>query len=169
MKKLIFLFIFAFLLQAANFGQEIKNQVIGTAGNLDTLDAFVVSWTLGEVVSEKFTDPDCILTQGFQQSWFTITTAIQEYQEIDWQVSCYPNPATNFVNVKVSGSEPEANYLILLTDINGRQLYSRELEATEVEKINLTSFNTSMLFLKVVHVSSKTEQYFKIVKFNPNN
>jgi hypothetical protein len=143
--------------------------VIGSAGNLDTLDAFLVSWTVGEVVSEKFTDPDCILTQGFHQSWFTITTAIEEHQQVDWQVSCYPNPAANLVNVKVSTNKPNGRYIISLTDANGKQLLSRDVAARGVEKINLTSFNTSMLFLKVVHVSSKTEQCFKIVKFNPNN
>lgn len=169
MKTLIFFISFVLLMNITSQAQAIQKQVVGTAGNLDTLDAFLVSWTLGEVVSEKFTNPDCILTQGFHQSWFTITTATEEHQQVDWQITCYPNPAANFVNVKVTTNKPDGRYIISLSDVNGKQLFIRDIAAGDVEKINLTSFNASMLFLKVVHVSSKTEQCFKIVKFNPNN
>lgn len=62
----------AFLVLATVSGQDLKQQVVSSAGGYDVSgdNSISLSWTLGELVitTVESSGGDLILTQGFQQS-----------------------------------------------------------------------------------------------------
>lgn len=145
--------------------QVIQNEVIGSAGGVDTIGQFLVSWTAGETITEKISDPDCIATQGFQQTFFTIT-AVDETCSTHYEVVCYPNPTLKEIHVRIVSIEPNEKFEIRLMDIHGKLLLKKETQSTKVETIDLTGFTSSVFFLHVVQQTENKGQVFKIIRQN---
>jgi hypothetical protein len=165
MKKLIFLKMILILLAFTTQAQVIQNDVIGTAGGVDTIGQFLVSWTAGETITEKISDPDCIATQGFQQTFFTIT-AISETCSALYEVVCYPNPTLKEIHVRIVSIKPNETFDIRLMDIHGKLLLKKETQSAKVETIDLSVFTSSVFFLHVVQQTQNKGQVFKIIKQN---
>ncbi len=165
MKKNTYLFIATILLSTVSFGQSMQNHVIGSAGNMDSIGEYQVRWTVGEAVVKTLTDPDCIVTQGFHQTFFTISN-IDRPSEVQFKVVCYPNPTVKDVHIKIESDKSNEHFNITLTDISGKQLLKKETLAGNVETIDLLGFSSSLLFLKVIQSSEKKELTFKIIKQN---
>ena len=125
MKNFILLKVILILLNFTLRGQAIQNDVIGSAGNTDTIGHFLVSWTLGEIVTEKLTDPECIATQGFHQAYFTIS-GVANHTENVFKVICYPNPTLKDVHVKDTSGKSIGRYMLILYDIQGKILFKSE-------------------------------------------
>ena len=154
-------FLMSFFLQS----QIIQNDVIGSAGGVDTIGQFHVSWTAGETITEKITDQDCIATQGFQQTFFTIT-AISETCSEQYDVVCYPNPTLKEIHVKIISVEPNEKFELNLIDIHGKLLLKRETQSKKIETIDLSGFTSSVFFLHVILQTQNKGQVFKIIKQN---
>ncbi len=165
MKKHTYLLILMMMLSLASRSQVIQNDVIGAAGGVDTIGHFLVSWTAGESITEKISDPDCIATQGFQQTFFTIT-AISQTCSAQYEVVCYPNPTLKEIHVKIVSIEPNEKFDIRLMDIHGKLLLKKETQSTKVETIDLSGFTSSVFFLHVVQKTQRKAQVFKIIKQN---
>ena len=73
-------------------------EVIGSAGTVSESSGGTIAYTIGEMVIETGETAGGILTQGFHQSFITIT-AIDELPS-DFSLKLYPNPATDFVIVE---------------------------------------------------------------------
>ncbi len=67
MRTTLFLFL-CILFQINGFSQTTQHQVFSSAGDQFTTAFMQQSWTLGEGVTEFFSNPSCGLSQGFQQS-----------------------------------------------------------------------------------------------------
>ena len=52
---------------AISFGQSIDQNVVSTAGDQHQSNNASISWTLGEVATESYTNGNATLNQGFQQ------------------------------------------------------------------------------------------------------
>lgn len=165
MKKHIHLLLLLVLLSLSAQSQVIQNDVLGSAGGVDTIGQFLVSWTAGETITEKFSDPDCIATQGFQQTFFTIT-AVAETCSAQYQVVCYPNPTLKEIHVMIVSIEPNEKYEIRLMDIHSKLLLTKETQSTKVETIDLSGFTSSVFFLYVFQQAQNKAQVFKIIKQN---
>jgi len=59
------------------FAQSVKPEVIASAGDYFTSTNNSMSWTLGECITETYSSVNNTLTQGFQQSTYTITAVTQ--------------------------------------------------------------------------------------------
>lgn len=165
MKKQIYLLILMMMLTFATQAQLIQNEVIGTAGGIDTIGQYLVSWTAGEIITEKISDPYCIVTEGFQQTFFTVT-AISEPCSAQYKVVCYPNPTLKEIHVKIVSIEPNKKFDLRLMDMHGKLLLKKETLSTKVETIDLSRFTSSVFFLQVVQQTQNKAQVFKIIKQN---
>lgn len=123
--------------------------VIATAGEYFESPSGSLSWTLGECVIETFENSYGIITQGFQQSKLTITI-VHDIQRPDFFISAYPNPATEYITVKISNAtnpDLERLYYQLFNNI-GQLLEQKQL--TDIEsKISVGMYPPSIYFLKV--------------------
>lgn len=156
MKKIFTSFIL--LTSSICFSQTNTLQVIGTAGNTATNANTQLSWTIGEPITNTATNPNNILTQGFNQSVLLIT-AIDEKQNSNITVS--PNPTADFITISIHKNELQnAQYLLL--DINGKLILQNKIQDTQT-KISFTELPKATYFVEVLTNNQKTKT-FKIIK-----
>jgi hypothetical protein len=142
------------------FGKITAQEVLTTAGDSYTNANGSVSYTIGEPVIETFTGGNNILTQGFQQTNLLVTS-IDEFPGLDYEISAFPNPAAEFVKLKI-GKENIAGMQYMLYDLNGNLLIKNTLEGTETE-IPFIYLSPAEYILKVSD-NNKEVKSFKIVK-----
>jgi len=127
-------------------------EVVTTAGSYGETTSGSLSWTVGEPVIETITDGTNTLTQGFQQSKLTVT-AVFELSGLDFTISVFPNPASDFLTVKVEKNDRLTGLMYHLYDINGKLLLLKQLEGNETT-ISMKHFKPSTYILKVYHVEN---------------
>lgn len=73
----------------------------------------------------------------------TTTLSISNYEN-DYQVSFFPNPTKEFLNINL-GSILESDYTFSLIDINGNTVFKKEIQsAKQIEQISITNFAKGM-------------------------
>jgi Secretion system C-terminal sorting domain len=150
------LFILGFLINAVVMQAQ---QVITTAGNYSSGTSGSLSWTLGEEVIDTYTGTNVILTQGFQQSKLSVT-AIQELLGSLPEISAYPNPANDFILLKIT-SESVNNFKYQLYDLYGKLLAEQKLANSET-RISFSNLASGTYLLKVFN-KDRELKVFKII------
>ena len=107
------------------YSQNLDHFVIGTDGGYAGNNQFSLSYTIGEIVTELGNDPinNIDLTQGFQQSYISIVSTENHIAEID--ISVFPNPAVNYLNVNISDLSKVKTYAMY--DMSVKLLLQQEL------------------------------------------
>ncbi len=142
-------------------------QVVSTSGNHAENGSAQMSWTVGEIVTATVSSGDNILTQGFHQSRLTVT-AIEEVEVPDFEISAFPNPATECIHLTLISllQSPERgmwkDFYFQLYDLNGRLLMYEHIEGPETV-IRMDSYIPSTYFLKIIK-NNKEVRTFKIIK-----
>lgn len=142
------------------YGTTNAQEVISTAGNSYSNTNGSISYTIGEPVIETFAGENNILTQGFQQGNLVVT-AIDELPGLDFEISAFPNPATEIVKLRI-GKESVTGMQYMLYDMNGNLLMKNRLEGT-VTEIPFGDFSPAEYILKVSN-QDKELKSFRIVK-----
>ena len=108
------------------------------------------------------------VSQGVQQPYeISVETGIPEAKGISLSVSAYPNPTTDYLQLKVE-SDKLKDLSYQLFDINGKLLQNGKLTGNQT-KIDMSSYVPSTYFVKVIEntqgVASQQEvKTFKIIK-----
>lgn len=149
LKILFLLFMFSgFLLS----GQEIKinSAVVASAGSSPELSTVNVSkWRIGEV--------HLIVLQNDE---------INEMSEINWNVTSYPNPFRQFLNLDFQ-SEETNEFTIQVNDITGKKQWlseSRTIYPNQVISLNLTKLTPAMYLVSITPKDKKTQRVIKVQK-----
>lgn len=137
---------------------------INTAGGNASESGGSVSYSVGQVVYQTYTGTNGSITQGVQQPYeISVITAVEEAKNINLSVLAYPNPATDFLQLKVDGSMYSVMSMSFqLYDMNGKLLQTKKLTEAETQ-IDMSSFVPATYFLKVI-TESKAIKEFKIIK-----
>lgn len=149
LKVLFLLFVFsAFLLN----GQEIKlnSAVVATAGSSPEISTVNISkWRLGEV--------HLIVLQKDE---------LNELSEINWNVTSYPNPFRQFLNLDFETEETN-EFTIQVNDITGKKQWlseSRTITPNQVISLNLTKLTPAMYLVTITPKDKKTQRVIKVQK-----
>jgi len=135
-----------------------SQEVVSASGSYFENTNGSLSWTIGEIMIETYSESSNIITQGFQQSRLTITSVFKlPFSNIE--ISIAPNPTTNFVKIKISDTE---NMCFQLFDYNGK-LIKQENFITEETKISFSSFAYAAYFLKIIK-NNTIIRTFQIIK-----
>jgi hypothetical protein len=164
MKK-VFIVLIALVFNSYCFGQEISSSVVATAGGSVETDDLSVSWTVGEVavktLGEEGVTP--ILTQGFQQGYFEITS-IGDPVSNDFNIKLYPNPAAEFVWVEIESQNIKKG-IIEIYNLEGKLVYNRNWEFVDgPQMITINNLGASQYILRVTESSGRILQSFKLIK-----
>lgn len=143
-----------------SFGQEPIQQLIGSSGETFKNTHYQLDWSVGEVITESFTGSQNTLTQGFHQGKYTIT-ALEQAKNLQFEITAFPNPATDFVILKIESQKLD-DLSYLLTDVNGKILQDRKIESNQ-QQINLSGIAAGAYFLNV-KANKKPVKTFKIKK-----
>ncbi|NOY38018.1 MAG: T9SS type A sorting domain-containing protein, partial [Chlorobi bacterium] len=125
-----------------------------------------VSFTLGEVAVTTLRGSNLILTQGFQQPFeLDVGTAVQNLP-VNWAVEAYPNPVTEYLNIRFS-LEKEEDFILQVTDLSGRKLIVKRLFRVapgQVEQLDLTGFSPGIYLVSVTSSDRKIMRMYKVEK-----
>jgi len=150
MKRNILILISLFLGLALN-AQQIKQEVIASAGgyNKSQDNSISISWTLGETIIPTFTSQDgtLILTHGFQQK--LIITTVEENLEDLVDVTIYPNPTSEMINIQFQTS-PDKEILVSLLDGSGKLVKTDRIDVAMMNKtINMQDLPAGLYYLRL--------------------
>lgn len=158
--RLILILVFGFLCM---YGQSIKPEVIASSGGYYESNIGAINWTLGECITETFSNGTFTLTQGFQQGVYEINTAIDN-TENQLKITVYPNPAIDFIRLEIQPSLHNI-YSFVLTDSNGKCLKQEKI-TSERTKIELVGYSSNAFILNVFTANQMLLKSFKIIKTN---
>ena len=134
------------MLSVASFSytQDLDHFVVGTDGGFAVNNKFSLSYTVGEIVTDLARDTvnNIDLTQGFHQSYISIVSV--ENHDFDVDISIFPNPAVDFLNVKISDIN-KANKLSMY-DVSGKLLSQQQIYNNEF-KISFSRVSTGNYIL----------------------
>lgn len=118
-------------------GQELSRSVVGSAGTyFSAVNAGNIHWTVGEIVVDR-TANGIVLERGFHHGLYElISTSTWTAPEVQLDVTVYPNPTAD--NVNLSG-DWERKDRLRVTDLLGRPLTEFELPLERAE-VNLTPY-----------------------------
>ncbi len=119
------------------------------------------SYTVGQVVYTTATGTNGSLAQGVQQPYEISTTVGINETTIQLELSVYPNPTTNYLQLKVD-SEKLENLNFQLIDLQGKVIENKKVTAT-TSTINLESLPKATYFLTVTD-NNQLIKTFKIIK-----
>lgn len=162
MKNLIFILSVFLTIKAVT--QQISPQVIATGGNINQQANAQISYTIGEPVIQTITDGNTTLTQGYQQPHYYITL-LPQYQNIFPNITVYPNPTSNQLQIMFN-SEKEFKANILLLDAAGKQIKMNNILALPKSTINynMDSYAAGKYFITIELPEISTLKTYEIIK-----
>ena len=156
------LLLFSILLGRIGLSQTLSPDVITTSGDYFTSANNSLSWTIGECITETYSSTNNILTQGFQQSKYTITS-VEEITNSNVSVLVYPNPAINFINISAE-STLLRKMKVELFDISGKLIQSAFFQNNV--QLNISQYANSEYILRVYDDNNNLVKTFKLQKIN---
>lgn len=161
MKKVI-IFLFVFLISFNIFSQSAKSEVISSGGEFYENSNNSLSWTIGEVVVETTKSANNILTQGFQQPSYSLST-IKENINSEFEILAYPNPTSDFLNLEIKTDNKSYDIELEIIDISGKVVLNQKIKES-ISKINLSNFSKGTYLLKVFSKEIGEINVYKIQK-----
>ncbi|HNX07983.1 MAG TPA: T9SS type A sorting domain-containing protein [Bacteroidales bacterium] len=168
MKKLLS---FALLIMLAAWlnAQSMERWVVSGAGGtyLDNINNFQMDYTIGEPVITTASSASIILTQGFLQPFF-LMTSLPETMVNNPEWTLFPNPVTEHLFI-VNDNPEQGTYVIQLFDMMG-QLLDETMRETESGThlslmMDFDKYATGNYFVRLLY-QHKALKTFKVIKIN---
>jgi len=146
------------------FSQQLSHQVLVPAAGLTTTGAISYSQTIGETATEIISNSGFVFTQGFQQPGVKISPEnLPEGNGVD----VYPNPATDFISIKLFGDVPR-KFKIDIINIAGTVVSSLTLKFIDkyflIQPMEVTKLKYGFYFVRVASDDGIISRTFKIEK-----
>ena len=140
-----------------------SQQAVSTAGGETNGTGGTVSYTVGQVAYTTNTENDGTVSQGVQQPYeiFDIGDNVDIYG-ISLELSVYPNPASNYLMLKVINIK-SGGLTYQLFDADGKLIENKEIVDVETT-IQMYELSPAIYFLKVSD-NDKEVKTFKIIKY----
>ena len=145
-------------------GLQAQESVNATGGNASGSGGSA-SYSVGQVVYQTHTGTNGSVSEGVQQPYeISVVTGIEEAKGINLSVTAYPNPTTDFLQLKVDASTTLSirSLVYQLYDLNGSLLKTEKLHDIET-KINMGGLPASTYLLRLLD-DTKEVKTFKIIK-----
>ena len=120
------------------------------------------SYSVGEIFIGTQTGTNGSVAQGTQQPFEISTLGNDEFPQINLEMSVYPNPTVDRLNLLI-GNKEWSNLTYQLFDINGKIISENQKTTASETPVSMQSFSQGIYFL-VVKDSKKTVKTFKIIK-----
>lgn len=151
--KIVF-FIFLYILLPRNL--YCQEAVVSSGGDISTTSG-KLSFSVGQVIYTANTASSGSVQQGVQQVY--LISVIGETQS---SISIYPNPITDYLNLKIENYDL-SEFSYQLFDLKGKLLMENKVE-DEVTLIPMNKFPKSSYSIRVLKGGELT-QSFKLTKY----
>ena len=98
MRRLFLTVGLGFALLGAN-AQTASPELVSSSGDSFNNTSYQLDWSIGECITQTQSADDYVITQGFHQNSYVVTSV--EDLRADIYMSVYPNPTTDFISLKV--------------------------------------------------------------------
>jgi len=144
------------------FGTAIQAQnAIPASGGNASGSGGSASYTVGQIVYITNTGTDGSVAQGVQQPFeISVITAIEQAEDITLVCSVYPNPASDFLTLKIENYDNKS-LSYKLFDVNGKLLENKKVTGIETT-ISIANMLPNLYLLKVID-KQKEIKTFKII------
>lgn len=147
-------------MEIAITGIHAQEIISASAGDV-SCNAGSVSYSVGQVAYNTNSGANGTVTQGVQQAYeIYVTTGIKE-TGISLAVSAYPNPTSNYLNLKIENLE-HLTLNFQLFDIKGNLLQSQNIMGNETQ-IDMNNYLPSTYFVRIINQNQSIKE-FKIIK-----
>lgn len=133
-------------------------QVVTTSGGNMTNNTVQANWTIGETITETASTNKSALTSGLNQPTLKIETSVENIKS-KINVSVFPNPTAQFVNIKYEGVLPFKAKILLL---NGTVLSVSEIKEQNTQ-LDFSNKASGIYIIEITDKSGKSNTY-RIVK-----
>lgn len=158
MKKQIFLTCILLLGVILSYGQSSSN----AGGGETTGSGGSASFSVGQVVYKTHTGTNGSIAKGVQQPYeISVISGLEEAKGIRISITAYPNPASDYLTLKVKDFEL-TNLSFQLYNIDGKLLQSQKITANQT-RVVLRNLVPASYFVKVLQ-GNKELKSFKILK-----
>jgi hypothetical protein len=140
--------------------QSLPWSVIASSGDQFMSANGSLEWTLGETVTETYSQTKGFLTQGFQQP---ATIKVTGLEEVGKGVLIYPNPTANFLYVKV---DETSEWQIEVFDLHGKRMTSpvQKVPGMAIHQVDMQGLGAAVYLLSLSNITTGKKVYDKIIK-----
>ena len=167
MNRYRFTFLFVLVWRVAAFSQDvaINMQVVGSAGRHAFKQGQHWSYTVGQPVVVTLSGAQYKVTQGFHQPEIRRATSAGAPELDAWEISVYPNPATDRLWVRFTPPDGSVGYLIgRIFDMRGRMTHAEiVLEESGGAEIDCRTLSSGVYALQVSAPGSPAVAYIRFV------
>ena len=143
--------------------QNLDLSVLSSSGNYFSKSNGSLSWNLGELKTETLQSPDYIITQGFEQSGYKVTT-VDNNSGTGVGIIIYPNPVQKYLHIEF----PAGKYTYLFAEvysISGEKLQYGNIDLKN-NTLELKNYSTNLLLLRLYDIKGNHVQSFQLLKIN---
>ena len=145
-----------FLIPTALLAQQ---GAITSAGENVTKNGKIVSWSIGGIITGTYkSESQNICTGIIQPIYYTF----YQLKESDIQLDCFPNPATEEINLELYTNEFDGMKWALY-NIHGKKIKSDNLTSNKI-KININNLNAASYFINIYNTNKQLIAQAKILK-----
>ncbi len=140
---------------------SLKSQeLISAAAGHANVNNHQISWSLGETMTETMIAGDIVLTQGFHQDFYQITTVF-ETEDASLKLDVYPNPTTQYLHLrKTENSNPVRYYLY---DLSGKLMKTGLIHQGDYT-LDLRAYQAGNFILRLHSSEGELLKSYQIVK-----
>jgi hypothetical protein len=163
MKSKMLLFIAVLLLTFSLTELRAQESISASGGDASGKEGSV-SFTIGQIFCKSMEGIDNSLTEGVQQAYEISVLKGNEQDSTQILASVYPNPATDYVNLKIEmTSLLDVNSIqYQLCDLNGKVIETQMLSSNIIH-IVMVNLKPASYFVKLVQ-KNRIIKVFKIIK-----
>ena len=144
-------------------GQTISPEVQGAAGTQSQVGNTIVTWTVGEPLTETLSASGNTITQGFHQPRYVLI-ALDEPLIAELGIKVYPNPTSDHVFMDIEREE-ESELTVELIDMTGRILSTRKSILMQDQlRFDLSQVAKGYYFLRVIQANGHMFKAYKVDK-----
>lgn len=162
MKHLIIIlniFVFSYAFNAQTLTQEVK----ASSGGFYQQINGSMQVTMGEPLTETYSNPSAKLYQGFEQGSYSIVS-VEELTTIEnLNINLFPNPSNGVFKVDIK-SDDILTFTVDVKDALGKTIINKTVKSNEIEIIDLTTFASSIYNVSISNSDKNSLKTFKIIK-----
>lgn len=137
----VFLFFLVMLFSFSAWSQSIDMWETNVANGTDNADGITISWTIGQLLGDVSNDEVALVST----STFVLLSVKQNPQKQLMEVSLYPNPANEQVNIKLT--ESLQGVKVLVFNAAGAIVHNQEYSGKSI-LINTAKMPDGFYFVK---------------------
>jgi hypothetical protein len=154
-------FVLSTLFLLASLVESQAQESINASGAELSGNTGTISYSIGQVVYNTYSMPGASFAEGVQQPYEISTVNGIDIPEIVLQMSTYPNPTTDYLNLSI-GNYNHEKLTLQLFDVAGKLLLDQTITEPNTV-IDMNRFTMATYYLTITD-SQKPIKTFKIIK-----